>query len=53
METQKTLNSQSIPQSFQDEALARWSTPREVQRSILKSETVLATLYAVSLGFSR
>ena len=30
----------------QDEALARWSTPREVQRSILKSETVLGTLYA-------
>ena len=25
---------------------ARWSTPREVQRSILKSETVLGTHYA-------
>ena len=37
---------QVVPQSFQDEALARWSTPREVQRSILKSEMVLGTLYA-------
>ena len=27
-----------VPQSFQDEAHARWSTPREVQPSILKSE---------------
>ena len=35
-----------VPQSLQDEALARWSTPREVQISILKSETVLGTLYA-------
>ena len=35
-----------VPQSFQDEAHARWSTPREVQLSILKSERVLGTLYA-------